>query len=226
MPNVIHDLRNILTTLNAGVRMLGRSVGQERQEMLLAGMDQALSTATKLTNSLFDVAGHDEHCAHGFDLAARLINILSLYEPVVPAKVKLTADIRPGLEPIMAGPADLDRAVLNLLMNACEAMPSGGHLILRARNHGAERVRVIVADTGCGMTPDLIRRAGVAGLTRKVGPGHGLGLAQVRRFARANGGRFMLRSAPNRGTVAILEMPAGCLPRRTHVDAPGEGEAS
>jgi len=214
-----------LATLNAGVRMLGVSVGQERREMLLAGMDQALSTATKLTNSLFDVARFEEPRAHGFDLAARLINILTLFEPAVPAKVKPTADIRTGLKPIVAGPTDLDRAVLNLLMNACEAMPSGGRLIVRARNHGAGRVRVIVADTGCGMTPLLSRRAGVAGLTTKVGPGHGLGLTQVRRFARDNGGRFVLRSAPNRGTVAILELPAGPVPHRAATDTPGEGDA-
>lgn len=225
MPNVVHDLRNILTTLNAGVRMLGRSVSQERQEMLLAGMDQALSTATKLTNSLFDVARHDEHCAHGFDPAARLVNILTLFEPAIPAKAKLTVNIQAGLKPVAASPADLDRAVLNLLMNACEAMPSGGRLVVRARNRGVGRVRVIVADTGCGMTPDLIRRAGVSGLTTKAGPGHGLGLAQVRRFARDNGGRFMLRSAPDRGTVAILEMPAGPLPHRI-ANASGKGEAS
>lgn len=225
MPNVVHDLRNILTTLNAGVRMLGRSIGHDRQEMVLAGMDQALSTATKLTNSLFDVARHDEHCAHGFDLAARLVNILTLFEPAVPAKVELTADIRAGLKPIAASPADLDRAVLNLLMNACEAMPSGGRLVVRVRNRGVGRVRVIVADTGCGMTPDLIRRAGVSGLTTKAGPGHGLGLAQVRRFARDNGGRFMLRSVPNRGTVAVLEVPAGPL-AHCIANASEKGEAS
>lgn len=219
MPNVVHDLRNILTTLNAGVRMLGARVGRERQEMLLAGMDQALSTATKLTNSLFEVAGHGERRAHGFDLGVRLTNILALFEPAIPARIELATDIETGLKPITADPADFDRAVLNLLMNACEAMSPSGRLIVRARNSGADRIRVIVADTGCGMMPELSRRAAASCSTTKAEPGHGLGLAQVRRFARANGGRFMLSSAVGRGTVAILEVPAGPLPRRSAVDA-------
>ena len=121
------------------------------------------------------------------------------------AKIACELDLAPNLEPAMADPELLHRAVSNLVFNAIDAMPQGGTLTLRTRDD-AGAVLLEVADTGMGMTPDECGRIFTPYYTSKQ-QGSGLGLAIVQSIISDHGGRIRVHSSVGRGTTFILELP-------------------
>jgi two-component system NtrC family sensor kinase len=113
--------------------------------------------------------------------------------------------------------------LLNLLVNARQAMPTGGRLILRlGHDEAAGLVDLTVRDTGCGMTPEVMRRIFDPHFTTKSGPdetgkgGTGLGLASCREIVEAHRGRIRVESAPGKGTAITIRLPVPQSPVAAH----------
>ena len=124
-----------------------------------------------------------------------------------PARLEVAAE--PGLPPALGHASQLEQVVVNLAMNARDAMPSGGTLAIRAEAGVQGGVRLSVCDDGCGMTPEVVERVFEPWFTTKAeGHGSGLGLPMVQRIVRDHGGRLELQSTPGRGTRVTLWLKA------------------
>jgi len=118
-------------------------------------------------------------------------------------------ELAPGLGLMHGDPASLSHVLMNLCVNAVDAMPEGGTLRLRTRNEGTETVCLEVVDTGLGMTPEVLEKAMDPFFTTKdQGKGTGLGLAIVYGSVKAHHGQVELSSAPGAGTRVLLRFPA------------------
>ena len=139
------------------------------------------------------------------------------------SKVRIEVDAQPDLRTLIGDPTALTHAVMNLFLNAAEAMPEGGVLAIRTRNLEPDAIEILVEDSGTGMAQDVLAKAMDPFFTTKShGKGNGLGLAMVYRTVKAHGGDLELDSEPGRGTRVRLVFrgaPAGGL-------APGGSEAS
>ncbi len=136
----------------------------------------------------------------------------------MPTTQQLSLDFQPGLQPVFVDPNQLELAVLNLAVNARDAMPQGGTLSIGARLYELKTstaklalgayVCLSIADTGAGMSPATLERATEPFFTTKgVGKGTGLGLPMVHGLAAQSGGHFALRSGEGSGTTAELWLP-------------------
>ena len=120
----------------------------------------------------------------------------------------------PGPAPVWLDASQLELALINLARNAVDAMPEGGQLTVRTSaidlNETGQWIAVTVADTGEGMTPEVVRKAAEPFFTTKErGKGTGLGLSMVAGFAEQSGGRMQIESAPGQGTRITLVLPRG-----------------
>jgi signal transduction histidine kinase len=123
---------------------------------------------------------------------------------------------------VSANPGQIQQVLLNLLVNARQAMSSGGRLILRlSHDEPAGLVDLMVRDTGCGMTPDVLRRIFEPRFSTKAGPdetgkgGSGLGLTACREIVEAHRGRIRVESAPGKGTAITVRLPLLAVPLRS-----------
>jgi CheY-like chemotaxis protein len=157
-----------------------------------------------------------------------LANLGELIRNSVGHRIDLEVKAAPGLCPVASDPTQLELAILNLAINARDAMPSGGRLTIsadeRRAQDGSRRVAITVADTGVGMPAEVVERALEPFFTTK-GPGRGTGLGLSMAYGVANqaGGELTIDSVVGQGTTIIMLLPCSDLPE---VAAPGEqGEA-
>ena len=134
-------------------------------------------------------------------------------------RVQVEREVAP-VPRVSANPGQLQQVLLNLLVNARQAMPTGGRLILRlSHDEPAGFVDLMVRDTGCGMTPDVLRRIFEPHFSTKAGPdetgkgGSGLGLTACREIVEAHRGRIRVESAPGKGTAITVRLPLLATPR-------------
>jgi PAS domain S-box-containing protein len=214
-----HDFNNLLQVINGNLEVAMISLDRPdlaRQQLERA--QRAAMRAGKLTQQLLTFARKQR-------LEPRLININNLVfdfsEMLVRTlggKIELRLDLRPGLPSCMLDPTHLEMALLNVLINARDAMPDGGDVTVataivrgedRLKAHGLPHgtyVSLCVIDKGAGMTPDVLRRATEPFFTTK-GPGTGLGLAMVHGFVQQSHGRLELVSHPGEGTKVTMLFP-------------------
>jgi signal transduction histidine kinase len=148
------------------------------------------------------------------DLLLLIEDVLVLLErEMMKYRVQVEREFAP-VPRVSANPSQLQQVLLNLLVNGRQAMPSGGRLILRLSHDEASGfVDVTVRDTGCGMTPDVMRRIFEPHFTTKAGPdetgkgGSGMGLASCREIVEAHRGRIRVESAPGKGTALTIRLP-------------------
>jgi PAS domain S-box-containing protein len=154
-----------------------------------------------------------------FAVGERLENLRAMIESSVGAAVKLVSEIPPDLWSVRVDPNEFELAMVNIVINARDAMPKGGVITLSAVNvvlpdgtgtrdlHG-DFVAVTISDTGCGIAPDIVGRIFDPFFTTKqIGKGTGLGLSQVHGFAHQSGGTVTVRSELGRGTSITLYLP-------------------
>ncbi|MEI9989871.1 MAG: ATP-binding protein [Rhizomicrobium sp.] len=127
--------------------------------------------------------------------------------------IRVELDLDGDLPPVFCDVREFENAVLNLVVNAREAMPEGGELCIAASRGGLEDDAIVilrVTDTGRGMSPETAKRAFQPRFTTKaIGRGNGLGLAMVADFVRRVGGSAQIESTPRQGTSIVLRIP-GC----------------
>jgi signal transduction histidine kinase len=129
------------------------------------------------------------------------------------AEFSLHMRVHANLPQIQCDPVSLQSAVLNLLLNARDAMPGGGDIAVAAIERDGE-VEICVADNGVGMAPDTVRRAFEPFFTTKADGLGGVGLPMVERFVREAGGRVAVESELGIGTIVMLHLPAASAARR------------
>jgi signal transduction histidine kinase len=231
---VAHDFNNLLTVILGNLELIERAAmhltaGSPGAPQAAAKITRLAGAAMKgvqrgaqLTRSLLAFARRQPLQLSVLDVNPLLAEFTGLVRQAVGAPVAVTFDAAPGLPPCRTDPAQLEAAVLNLAINARDAMPDGGRLRIStgtahldcdalAGNPEARPgrfVTICVADTGSGMEPDVLDKAFEPFFTTKpIGQGTGLGLSQVFGFARQSGGHVTLRSTPGQGTAITIYLP-------------------
>ena len=227
---VAHDFNNLMMAISGGLNLLS-SGKPERRESVLQEMRLAVERAANLTRQLLAFARREKLHPQVIGVAEILSAMRILLKRAVGAEYSIEYRLASDLWPVDVDPGQLEMAILNLAINARDAMPGGGAITVAAENttepagagRNAERVRIAVADTGLGMTPEVQARAFEPFFSTKgAGRGTGLGLSQVHGFAEQSGGTVAIESSPGRGTMVALLLPRAR--RRAASRAPAQPE--
>ncbi len=234
---VAHDFNNLLTVVIGSLDLLSRRVGDgdPRQKALIRNAIDGASRAATLTARLLAFSRQHPLDPKSIDANALVEGMLNLLQRTLGETVAIELDLATGLWPVFADPNQLENAILNLCVNAVDAMPRGGGLTVSTAGSVLDEaycaqhadvapgpyVMIAVADTGTGMAPEVVAKAFEPFFTTKpVGKGTGLGLSQVYGFARQSGGHAAIETEPGRGTTIRIY-----LPRPTAAQAPRDEAA-
>jgi PAS domain S-box-containing protein len=220
---IAHDFNNVLQAVSGGLGLIQRRAGDAGAVRQLAGMaDDAARRGAAITGRLLAFARRGELRATAVAPGALLEGLREILAPTLGAAIYIETEANPAAPALFADKAQLETVLVNLAVNARDAMPNGG--VLRIAVH-PERVaegssphpaglrpgtylRLDVTDTGVGMDAATLARASEPFFTTKPpGQGTGLGLAMARGFAQQSGGGFALQSTPGWGTVVTLWFP-------------------
>ena len=221
---VAHDFNNLLTPILGNLDLLSRRAGNdERTARLVRNALESAERARTLVQRLLAFARRQPLQPGPVDLEVMLASLASLVASTVGPQVEVTADVLPGLPPALADANQLELAILNLAVNARDAMPAGGRLRLTAERAApaalaaaglaGDFVSLGIADTGTGMDADTAARAIEPFFSTKgVGKGTGLGLSMVHGLALQLGGAMRLESVVGEGTRIELLLPVAAAP--------------
>jgi signal transduction histidine kinase/CheY-like chemotaxis protein len=213
---VAHDFNNLLMVISGGLDMLDRRDDPARRQRLMDGMRQAAGRGAALTRQLLAFSRRQALRSEPLDLRRQFGATRELLDRSLRGDVHVALDFADDLWPVAVDPGELELAVLNLSVNARDAMPGGGTIVIRGENVSGladgdlrgDFVRLSVVDTGTGMPPEVVSRVFEPFFTTKdVGKGSGLGLAQVYGFATQSGGAVRIDTAVGRGTTIALLLP-------------------
>jgi signal transduction histidine kinase len=215
---VAHDVNNLLGVISNSAHLMQHHAIPP-QKAALAAIFRAVQMGGRLTQHLLRFAARQPGSPQVVALDRLLPELEDLLRSVLGPRVAVRLEVAPGTSKVHVDPAELEMALINLALNARDAMPLGGSLWLRARNaapnelmderNEAHCVLIEVTDDGVGMSEEQVERAFEPFYTTKgVGKGTGLGLAQVHGFAQQAGGRTWVRSAAAGGTTVSLLLPA------------------
>ncbi|WGS51956.1 response regulator [Paraburkholderia sp. D15] len=232
--SVAHDFNNLLMILSANVQ-IARRRGTPGLDRELSAMERALKSGQSLTRQLLGVARKQPLRNEALSLQRWLPACRDLLRASLGAKVSLVVDIGAEVWPIHVDVAELELALINLAVNARDAMPNGGRFTVRAANIHFRRdkgfpltgnfVQLSLEDTGVGMAPEVLARAFEPLYTTKSkGMGTGLGLPQVFAFCERSGGLAAIDSALGAGTSVRLYLPRA-LDEPAAADTPAETNA-
>ena len=215
---VAHDFNNLLMAVMGNLDLLRKRLPDDpRLHRLVEGAMQGAERGASLTQRLLAFARQQDLRAVSVDLRALIEGMGDLLERSLGPRVELRIDIPKGLPPARADANQLELAILNLAINARDAMPDGGRIYIAVTEYqtkgevalGPGRyLKLSVADTGSGMSPEVLKRAIEPFFsTKQVGKGTGLGLSMVHGLAVQLGGTLQLTSTVGKGTCATLVLP-------------------
>ena len=225
---VAHDFNNLLMVITGHVHMLKKIAGNDAKSLRAI---QAIETATQrgasLTRQLLTFARRQSVNPQPIDLRDSIHSVREVLDTGLGSAVQLRINLDDGIWPVMVDPAELETALVNLIINARDAMPDGGSVSVRASNvhidngtRKGDHVAIEVKDTGVGIPPDIMGKVFDPFFTTKpIGKGTGLGLSQVHGFAHQAGGTVAVASELGKGTTFTV-----CLPRGQLGIAPAEAE--
>ncbi len=213
----IHEIKNHLNTLSLNLQLLAEDFEGAETPRERKGLER-INRLTDECRRLVDLANdflrfarvselHREPASLG-EVVTRMVDFLG---PTARAQgVEINWYPAADLPPVLLDQEMFEKVLLNLMLNAEDAMPGGGTLTLQARADGGWVVLDVI-DTGCGMDAELAGRAFRPFVTNKPG-GHGLGLATARKIVLAHGGEIAVQSEPGRGTKFTVRLPAAHCP--------------
>ncbi|WP_427912289.1 ATP-binding protein [Ramlibacter sp. MMS24-I3-19] len=233
---VAHDFNNLLNVVGNGLAILQRRLQDPADRRLLATMDHAVRRGATLTEQLLSFARQQPMKQEARDLN----RVIAGFEPVLRRAGRSGLEFETVLEtrlpPARIDVAQFETALLNLLVNARDATPDGGRIVISTQWRDlAERevgvlpagryVAVSVQDTGAGMPPEVIARAVEPFFTTKdIGKGTGLGLSQVYGMVQQSGGDLAIQSQPGEGTTVTLFFPASDGDTEAQANGPAAAE--
>src|SRR6516162_8790046 len=217
---VAHDFNNLLTAVSGSLALLESRITDERSVRLLRAAQRGASRGAKLTESLLAFARKQRLDPVPADLNSIVVEISEMLRRSIGASIEVTNVLASDLWPVLIDVSQIETALLNVALNARDAMPGGGVLIIetaniRARDNelpvevvGQDCVLVSLCDTGTGMSPEVIERAFEPFFTTKeIGKGTGLGLSMVFGVVRQSGGAVRIRSRLREGTTVQIYLP-------------------
>jgi PAS domain S-box-containing protein len=217
---VAHDFNNLLMIVSGHMETLKRlQHGDSKTQRAIDAIDQAAKRAEALTKQLLTFSRRQTLKPESFAIGERLESLRTIIESSVGSTVKVVTDIPPDLWSVRVDPNEFELALVNVVINARDAMPKGGVITLSAENvvlpDGSgtrdlkgDFIAITMADTGSGIPPDIVGRIFDPFFTTKqIGKGTGLGLSQVHGFAHQSGGTVTVCSELGRGTSFTLYLP-------------------
>jgi PAS domain S-box-containing protein len=206
---IAHDFNNLLMGV-IGYTELLRATAHDGSATAthLDRIDQSAKRAAKLTQQLLAFGRRQTLQPRELDLNEQLRDGVELLGRVLGEHIEISVDLAPDLARLRADPTQIHQVLVNLALNARDAMPEGGQLRFATANEGG-MVRLTVCDTGCGMTPAIRDRIFDPFFTTKgVGEGSGLGLSSVYGIIVQSGGEIAVESEPGAGTTFTIHLPA------------------
>ncbi len=216
---VAHDFNNLLMIISGSAQRLRGELSDKKHTRLLDMIATATQRGETLTRQLLTYSRQQTLSPQIVDLTQRLPAIRDVLARSLHAEIEIKVDVPEVVCAVQVDASEFELAILNLAVNAKDAMPDGGTLSIRARpvtlkgeaseeGLAGEFVAVRVADTGHGIGSDVLARVFEPFFTTKeVGKGTGLGLSQVYGFAKQSGGTATISSTQGRGTVVTLYLP-------------------
>ena len=211
---VAHDFNNLLTVIRSSVDLLRRhDLSEERRRRYIDAISDTADRAAKLTSQLLAFARRQPLKPEVFDVADRLRTVSDLVHTIVGSRIDIQVEIACGPCSVEADVNQFETALINLAVNARDAMGGEGRLTIGVADAPGSSsadgfIAISVTDTGSGIEPDRIDRIFEPFYTTKpVGQGTGLGLSQVYGFAKQSGGEVKVESRVGEGTAFILTLP-------------------
>ncbi|PKR54977.1 hypothetical protein COO20_06200 [Thalassospira marina] len=215
---VAHDFNNLLTVILNNIDELAIRFADDAEARVNIDLcEMAAERATELTRQLLAFSRKQPLTPQSVDLDILLRNVQRLLERTLGENIQLVCNVPYGLCRAYVDPAQLETALINLAINARDAMPDGGKIAITAANsHGhndgtgkeKDMIAIHVKDSGTGIPPEILKNVFEPFFTTKeVGKGSGLGLSMVHGFVYQSGGKLELHSEPGKGTEIILYLP-------------------
>jgi PAS domain S-box-containing protein len=219
---IAHDFNNLLTVITGNLELLDMQVESEEQRRMIADAQDAANLGAKLTERLLAFARRSHLEPQVINMNELVLMVTSMLRRTLGEQIALSTVLAPGVWSARIDPGQAESAIVNLALNARDAMPRGGKLLIETQNMRYESgttgsdfdlptgdyVQIVVADTGIGMSREVRERAIEPFFTTKPrGRGTGLGLSMVYGFARQSGGNIEILSAPGEGTTIRIYLP-------------------
>jgi PAS domain S-box-containing protein len=220
---VAHDFNNILTVIIGMAELLSDSVGGDpKLAPIVQAIDEAASRGAQLTQRMLAFARKQPLQARNIDLNEIMMRAAAMLGRTLGEDIAVRLSLADGLWPALADPSQIEDVILNLAVNARDAMPNGGQLVIETANlqideqYAAQNVEVApgdyvvmtVADSGTGMPPEVVERVFEPFFTTKeIGRGTGLGLSMVYGFVKQSRGHVKIYSEVGHGTSIKLYLP-------------------
>jgi signal transduction histidine kinase/CheY-like chemotaxis protein len=237
---VAHDFNNLLTVVLGNIGFIERALDKAgidgKTTQRLTYMRAAAERGAKLTDQLLSFSRRQRLEPKVLDLNGTIAGMRDLLQSTIGGSVSIETELSEDLWPALVDPTQLDIAVLNLAINARDAMEIGGTLKVSTANvrlgppRAAEEpaagdyVAICVSDTGAGMSPEVrIKVFEPFFTTKEIGKGSGLGLSQVLGFAKQSGGGVRIESQPGRGTAVHIFLPRANAAPQAQPEAADEG---
>ncbi|HEX6707311.1 MAG TPA: ATP-binding protein [Albitalea sp.] len=222
---VAHDVNNLLMVVNNNAHLLERMGRGGDLSAPIASIKRAVEAGSRLTRQLLAFSRRQAWHAEVIDLRRWLPSVVDLLRHTLTREIQLAFDVAPDAPAVEVDAAELELALINLAINARDAMPQGGELRIAVTRAGpnerlppGEYVQIAVSDTGIGIAAELVERVFEPFFTTKeVGKGTGLGLSQVYGFCTQAGGTATLASRLGKGTTVTMFL------RATHASAASHG---
>ncbi|WP_456621338.1 MULTISPECIES: PAS domain S-box protein [unclassified Bradyrhizobium] len=232
---VAHDFNNVLTVITGTIGILGDAVADRPELAAITKLiDDAAERGAQLTKHLLAFARKQPLQPREIDVNALVLEAAKLLHPTLGEQITIMPQLTEDAWPTLIDPSQLSTAVLNLALNARDAMPDGGTLVLETRNvflddgyasmnadvSPGNYVMIAVSDTGSGIPPELLDRVFDPFFTTKeVGKGTGLGLSMVFGFVKQSGGHIKIYSEEGHGTSVKIYLPRSSGVQETEYEA-------
>ena len=219
---IAHDFNNLLTVVIGNLELIEMRLEDEKSRTLLQRAHDAADMGARLTSRLLTFARRQRLAAVPLNLNEIVIGMAEILERSLGQHVTLATSLEPSPWTVFADVSEVENAILNLAINARDAMPGGGTLVIETANvtieadridggatvSAGEYVRLSVSDTGCGMSDDVLRHVFEPFFTTKeIGKGTGLGLSMVYGFVQQANGAATIYSEVGHGTTVNLYLP-------------------